>query len=475
MESELRICSPGDLPSVFVFDGKKFTGVLQFYINSFCEDLVRGINSTVTIYSKNEGMGELIDVSTGQFNGCLGRLQRNDSDMTLREITYPQKAQGISQGALVADSFIEIVSVYGTSQEPPQAAQMISSFASFDKTVWFLCLVTLTAGYLILATGRKMLLQMKGKSKSTSFNASKSRHQRRHYYSYQVAVHMAARGSLFSLLRPSRRILFLVLSLFSLLVPLYFSSMINTELVVADQPETINSYQDVWDHNMSITFTLILDTYVHFKFAPEGTVERKLWDASCRHLGEERVVFRAGESNLGVFGEGLASRSLVFVTESTWATLITNELCSVVVDQDNLDRLAQFFGMRPIKARTGYPFRSHDPKAKTLSKGFIFREDRESLLLRRVRKVLQRMFEGGLIEKLIKAAERMSLLKSVIGLPPPVDSSHLVDLCEHNVLVLPEMHVQAISLINMSSLAIVILSLEFAAFIVLIMEYCYVN
>ena len=158
MQSELRICSAGDLPHTIVYESsKKFTSLSGYHVSEFCRDLIHGLNAAYSIHSKNEGVGMSVDSSTDTDSGCLGRLQKNESDMMVRRITYPQETANLIQGAVVVDSVIQVISVYET-KENTTTAQMISSFASFDLTVWSLCVLTLIGGYLILSISKKMFL-----------------------------------------------------------------------------------------------------------------------------------------------------------------------------------------------------------------------------------------------------------------------------------------------------------------------------
>lgn len=468
MANTLRICSPGDLPGSLEYDGKKFTGAIGYLANEFCHDIVRHENATVSIYSRNEGMGELIDESSGAFDGCLGRLQRNESDMMLREITYPLTATGITQGDMITDSVVQFVSVYRA--KPGQTpAQMISSFKSFDLTVWIACLVTLIAGCLLLIISgwiRKMPRSVR-RCKRVERPTSPS-HQ---YKIYQVATHMSATGSMNDPSSVSLTILFITMSLFSLLVLFYFGSIIKTELVVVEPPDYYRSYQDLLDHNVSITFIRILDTYAHFKFAPEGSLEKRLWDASIARIGDERVLFEASETDMSLYARSMISRSLVYVTESLWIGMALNELCPVVANQDAFDKFSLFFAIKTIKVGYGYPIRSQDPNAKVQPKGFVFRKKVDGML-RRVRGAVIRLFETGLVVRSTVFAERMNYLKNILQWSTANGTDYeTVEKCQQSILIMHDPEVHGVNVANMSGLLGLVLCLYAVASFFLFVEH----
>ena len=112
----------------------------------------------------------------------------------MREITYPHPAENISQGNLALESTFQFLSVYRT-KEQTKAAQMISSFESFDKNVWTLSLMTLIVGYFILCCSHicsRKMLQVDRKIN----RQHKHRYTGGKNYLYEVACHMGARDSL---------------------------------------------------------------------------------------------------------------------------------------------------------------------------------------------------------------------------------------------------------------------------------------
>lgn len=106
MANEIRICNPFEISYLIEYDGvDSFRGFLSPYINDLMKSVANNANVTYKIRSINDGVGERINDSSEYFNGCIGLLQRNESDVLIRGITYPPNAAHLTQGDIILDSF----------------------------------------------------------------------------------------------------------------------------------------------------------------------------------------------------------------------------------------------------------------------------------------------------------------------------------------------------------------------------------
>ena len=127
-----------------------------------------------------EKLGELIvgsscsSDSSKHYDGCIGQLQRNESDTMFPMIQFPLIADGIQQGFLVLASRTIIGSVYNNSETGHlQELGVMSAFMAFDALIWIMIFMSLltTAVTLIVIVPRVQ----RHASKSRRFHVLKRR------------------------------------------------------------------------------------------------------------------------------------------------------------------------------------------------------------------------------------------------------------------------------------------------------------
>ena len=459
MANELRMCCPFEIAGVCEYNGEEWTGIMGSYANSVTKLISTAANLTVVIRSKDEGGGDLIANSGGQFSGCIGRLQKNLSDMYCREVTYPLPAADTHQGLVFLDSTLAFMSVY--TKVTPERPQVISCFLSFDRYVWSLCFIPLIACYLIYYFQRRLMINFSPQNRRTRLTRSRG------YTFYQVITHMTATGSISSSHLLSRKPLFICLSLFSLLVVFFFTSLMKTEIVVPHQPDTFSSYQDLLDRGVGVAFLLTTDIYLYFKLAPPGTIERKLWDTSVA-MSKESIVLKVDPSFMSAKTvEKILSRKFVLVGEATYMPAAFHELCSALCDQGKLDILP---GFQSIEPRSTFPYLVQDARSPVIMKGLILNKN-DSPVVRRLMKFYRNALEAGIVVKDLAILFESNGLDKLLGFCSKVNQlDEEVQKCKKNIIILPQAQLENLKLADFAGLLHLCVTFHLFSYAILLVE-----
>ena len=148
---KFRICHTQDYIGVLKFEAaaNRFSGLASPILNVIVDAILKlagRINQTVEV-EPNRGIGEPIK-GTDQYDGCIGLLQKNQSDVIFMIMDYPINIVNVSQGLIMGSSVLNIGSTY--KMGGGNAASMLSMFKSFDVPLYCtVCLTLLTIWSLI--------------------------------------------------------------------------------------------------------------------------------------------------------------------------------------------------------------------------------------------------------------------------------------------------------------------------------------
>lgn len=195
-----------------------------------------------------------LDPVTNLYDGCLGMLQRNESDFHFPLIDFPIIADGLKQGDVLQSSRIMISSTYKNTMGE-SATEVLDAFLSFTRGLW----LTITLTTIVLALLLLMTLQSRSRIRRMFVcgpRTVKVKAKQRRRFSRSIRVtrevvignvlkqHTAycCQGRLFTC-----RFLLLLFAVFTFHILFYFSSMIKTDMVVQKRPLTIDTYEDLLD------------------------------------------------------------------------------------------------------------------------------------------------------------------------------------------------------------------------------------
>ena len=118
------------------------------------------------------------------------------------------------------------------------------------------------------------------------------------------------------------KILSIAMSFFSFFTMQYMQNSANTDLVTKKDPIAVKSFQDILERpNVKVFW--FTGSLKQFKFAPEGSIERKLWDRKSDPSGSHLIDATAGGSYLDQMTEILWTLKGVVINNKVqlrWAT-----------------------------------------------------------------------------------------------------------------------------------------------------------
>lgn len=129
--AELRVCVAEIEQLVQVKDGL-ISGIFSGLFNSILADFRTFTNLTL---QPCDSSGDMVDPVALTFDGCLGRVQRNQSDMQIPMVEFPVLAPGLDQGYVVMASQMVMASAYD-STALTKATDVMDAFHSFTDRVW---------------------------------------------------------------------------------------------------------------------------------------------------------------------------------------------------------------------------------------------------------------------------------------------------------------------------------------------------
>ena len=206
-----------------------------------------------------------------RLDGCLGKMQGNESDSHLVTIKLPVLARGLAPLFPVMTSNTIIGSVYDTSEMNQAGGGVMAAFAAFDVKVWlailgvsFLLGLLLTLSSLLLRRRRRMTRSRARKAIKQSTAVLCCNSLKQSFSSFKIKSTSAA-------------LTYACLLVFFFLILFYLVSMIKTEKVVQHRPDTIDTYDDIVARNVTPTFMQQLADHEEFEEAKPGTPASQVW------------------------------------------------------------------------------------------------------------------------------------------------------------------------------------------------------
>ena len=288
-------------------DRKSFKGDLGEITTDFMKFTHRLSNNSVVI-DTNEGQGVGEKFTNGSYSGCIGKLQVNASDMLFYTVDYPLDADNLQQGFLLFDEFMVIGQNYFLKniEKNGQVFDLIyNCSAIFPFILLFLCSVIA-----VLSLRRSLFTRDK------YINAT-----------YDVLVHSARIDAI----RDTNlfyRLLFLSLSIFSLIVIHYNNSLIKTSLVVINDPDLFTSYSEIIEKKIKPFFIQGLNSHKNFKNAPADSMRGKIWNHSITNWTPKELFAPPSPNDFLKYGLAMAARKEILIIDSILAKVVAFAACT---------------------------------------------------------------------------------------------------------------------------------------------------
>ena len=297
----LRTCIATIRQIIELSDDKRgFRGLFAPKLD-FLVDNVWRFFPNASFVSSNK-LGDM-DPKTMMFDGCLGRLQRNESDTALPCVTLPLLRKGLMHATTGSASKVVMWSVYNNTVVPSDT-DVMDAFDSFTAQLWLL--IFLTTAFLTLVLFlifySDLLSLPESKARRDLFRRltkMTKRHRMRRCMDQAlliVTANVLKQHTSYSfrgkLLR--RRMILFLIAVFSFLVINYFSSMIKTEMVVQKRPETISSYEELLAKpNVKPLWPKSLNIHWAFMNADRNSAEGRIWERT-KKFGVDSCFLKSG-------------------------------------------------------------------------------------------------------------------------------------------------------------------------------------
>jgi hypothetical protein len=348
---ELRACYPS-MKQFYDYEKRTgFIGVFGAQGNLYLE-IMSHFNFSNTLTSESL-LGNPIPGREKEYNGCIGRMQRNESDVTLIRVNWPMNAQNIMQGPIIGAD-IQAVSSFYNMTVTNSSSDIMDSFKSFMPETWTLIFFT----YVLIFFLTSLIMW----SEVMFTESWKVIARRRKIAIYGTLVSCSIRkqicwGKIFgdALKLVSSSILdhysscatircscvqFKVLQFFAVLlgfyITLYFGNMIKTEMVVSQKPDTILSFEDFLkrEHTYPVFNGASADHW-SFEKADPSSIKGRIW-ARAMKVGIQKSILLPNLENIKNWIECMVLQRCALFTSVGFSSVALSNFCSMSRQQKEL-------------------------------------------------------------------------------------------------------------------------------------------
>ena len=337
----LRVCVVSVNGAVDVIKGKVKGGFAPF-INRIPKALGRYFNVSFT--TSTEGLGQLIeeerdgDVSdSGRYTGCLGMLQRNESDVQMPFTDFGTLGPGLRHTIPITSNRLLMTSAYNQTDSIAGKSDVLDAFLAFDSLaaaavlvmtlsfiLLFACLPRYSRNIRIRFTRRKtceslatVTAVLLKQTSAAEIRVAKKREKQRRRLSRSASLSL----------------LLLVLLFFAFLMIFYFSSMIKTEMVVPVKPVTLTTYEELLERGDVVPLFIkqMRDRAEAMEISLKGQASDVLYDVCVTSEKFRNISLIDGRLD-AMFPviSGLVSQKSVMLTSSLVAPVIRGNVCTVI-------------------------------------------------------------------------------------------------------------------------------------------------
>lgn len=216
---------------------------------------------------ETSGQGRLKDPDTRSYDGCIGSIQRNESDFLPFMTTHSDLGIHVRPWVIMFADKPLIGTMYNKTSKHGTATRVLDFLDAYSHTHWLLTVI------LMLVLSLLFFMRIKRKKKVNIMTAV--------IKTIDMVIACGIKQHTACTNVPSCQVSSAIYTLMTLLS--YFSgyflmSMIKTEMVALEAPATYDTYQDLLDHDVIPMWYTEYNQHETFQFAKKGSLERKIWD-----------------------------------------------------------------------------------------------------------------------------------------------------------------------------------------------------
>ena len=296
MVDEVRICLLKELGGTFQMDEKlltgtnspapRYTGPLSRTLNLFSDMTFGNDKLNYTVVMKTS-IG-ILNVTSGYYDqdSCLYSMQTNQSDLGIASLLYPPEGKNLKPHPIYMVDITTMISRYIVLTQTYDSDVMGVFAYAFTPEVWLIFALLSTIFWLMT----KLHVHMENKMNSSQRTRDDSL--------YEVLTHLFQVETI-DYTGACMKVVSFFATVLSFMVITYLTNSMKTEIVVVEEPDMINSYDDLLNKpNIRLNFPMFGDTLSRFEFADPQSKERRAYDRSLKFLGGDRnemIIHPAGK------------------------------------------------------------------------------------------------------------------------------------------------------------------------------------
>ena len=448
-----------------MFRYKEFhgTGVLGVTINLLLEQM-RGINYTVV---REPGYGTMIDKETQQYDGCIGSMQKNESDFMLivEMLTIPVVGPNLTHTVVDGFGRMGIVSAYNkTNIDDGSRTQVLDMVFSFSPGLWILLAFSIITLFMLLhaaivVMGEGLYAKYASRMWATRRILVSGKRKRRRSASKSgwivvacILKHNSSCSSCDVNFGPIS-ILYTIITLFCFFAGFYLTSMIKTDMVVVKPPITVTTYDEVIQLGRRPAWIRHTTEKSEFEHAAIGSKEKRIWDIAVSNGLSDHLIESTGGSVMRHAADVGRLREVMFLYRQVGVNFAPYIGCANSRTNE-------------VMTNANVLYR-HDPSAPETLKGNIDNHLVSSQVSKKRNKRIQWTFEAGLFDVTL---ERFTDISFLVPPTQAVKYFRSIDECSSNVVTIPYPELRPVDPFHFLSLFIVTCIMLLLSFLIRVME-----
>ena len=444
---EVRLCYP-IAKETYMFTGNENIGSLA-EVGRLTVHQLRGVN-----FSENESpsIGVLIDHTLQKYDGCIGLMQNNESDIMTSAGLLNIPVMGPNLTHTVVDGFdrMGIISAYNrVNMSDVTPTHVLDMVLAFSPDLWILICFAYVILLILLTAAMKTHVRKERESDEAVFASREAwvSHQRSYTQRHKSCASKSSLNVTACILNQHSSceaclvdfapisLLYTMTTLLSYFGAYFLTSMIKTDMVVVKAPITVTTYDELLNSNRRALWIGALTDRAEFENAAKGSKEDQIW---------QRAVAMGINESIG------GTTFVDFVDHGTKIALQEK----VVLYGGNifmpfLSRTACTFGRtKHIHDHVNSLYR-HDPSAKGFLRGNVQNHLLSGRTSARINKRIQWSFEGSLLEVTLA---RFTDVSSHMNVNDADQYFRAIDECASNVIEIPHPEATAVGLFHYVSL-----------------------
>lgn len=399
-----------------------FTHMKEEYpLNYLGRILMKKFSSKFNITLRKEDVsGSLISPSSLMYDGCIGALQSNESDVAFIAPAYPLITSNIEHQNILSYDYPVIGSVYHkTNLTDGKTTRVLDFLAEYSSTCWHLTFqLSLMLFFLIFIT---LSNSHKHRHRIVNLPSDRAFRDSEKILFSCIFKHHSSCANVRA--RKFTNPLYVGLTMLTYYVAFFMTSQIKTDMVILKTPPTYNTYQQLLDEDVRPIWVAQIDDQKGFQYASEGSLERRIWDRAVERGIEESMVRNIDLKILFNRAQPVLRREAVMLDNNLMTELADSNGCAY---------------MRSWNVLPGtYVWTRRDPSAKETMRVFVTNAKSSLKFKRETKRLMTRVTEMS-----VPVTEVMRSVRFIFH--PETKIITQVMECMSNVIVMPENNLVAV-------------------------------